>query len=66
VVDLGELERVETDVAEGFARVELAWGHHRLEAAKRAGLASVPVEVVAGLTDEEMASWALMENGAPA
>jgi len=42
--------------------IQLAWGHHRLEAAKRAGVIRVPVEVVAGLSDEEMASWALMEN----
>jgi ParB/RepB/Spo0J family partition protein len=59
---LGDGSYLQSDVGEGFVKVQLAWGHHRLEAARRVGLKFVPVEVVAGLTDEEMASHALMEN----
>jgi len=29
--------------------IQLAWGHHRLEAAKRTRVTRVPMEVVAGL-----------------
>jgi len=62
---ISEAEHLENIVLELQAErvvVELAWGHHRLEAAKQADIDSVPVELVGGLTDEQMASWALMEN----
>jgi len=56
------LEDIRMDLDCGNALVQLAWGHHRLEAATAAGIAEVPVELVGGLSDEQMASWALMEN----
>jgi ParB/RepB/Spo0J family partition protein len=40
---------------------ELAYGHQRLEAARRAGLTTLPVEVK-DLSDEEMVEYALTEN----
>lgn len=40
---------------------ELAYGHQRLEAAQRANLATLPLEVKE-LTDEEMLEYALSEN----
>jgi len=62
---IGEETRLENicfDLDDGSALIQLAWGHHRLEAAKAAGIEEVPVELVGGLSDEQMASWALMEN----
>ena len=56
------LENICMDLDDGSALIQLAWGHHRLEAASAAGIEEVPVELVGGLTDEQMASWALMEN----
>jgi len=56
------LENICMDLDDGSALIQLAWGHHRLEAATAAGIEEVPVELVGGLTDEQMASWALMEN----
>ena len=56
------LEDIRTDLDCGNALIQLAWGHHRLEAATAAGIEEVPVELVGGLSDEQMASWALMEN----
>lgn len=40
---------------------ELAYGHQRLEAARRVGLETLPIEV-RELTDEEMLEYALSEN----
>jgi len=56
------LEDIRMDLDCGNALIQLAWGHHRLEAATAAGIEEVPVELVGGLSDEQMASWALMEN----
>lgn len=42
-------------------RVQLAYGHRRREAAKRAGLAAIPV-LIADLLDEDMQVLALNEN----
>ena len=56
------LENICFDLDDGSALIQLAWGHHRLEAATAAGIEEVPVELVGGLSDEQMASWALMEN----
>ena len=62
MVAIGDGSHLQGDVVERFVEVQIAWGHHRLEAARLAGLKFVSVEVVAALSDEEMASWALMEN----
>jgi ParB-like chromosome segregation protein Spo0J len=43
-------------------RYELAFGHHRLEAAKRCGLKKVPV-IVRDLSDEDMLRFMGRENG---
>jgi ParB family chromosome partitioning protein len=42
-------------------KLQLVFGHRRLEAARRAGLTTVPVQVVA-YTDEQMEQSALREN----
>jgi ParB-like nuclease domain len=42
-------------------RYELAFGHHRLEAAKRAGLKHIMAEILP-LTDDEMARRMIVEN----
>ena len=41
---------------------EMAFGHHRLEAAKKAGLARIPL-IVMSLTDEQMLQYMGRENG---
>jgi len=43
-------------------RYEMAFGHHRLEAAKAVGLTSIPV-IVRDLSDEEMLKFMGRENG---
>lgn len=62
ISDEEHLQDIQMDLDCGNALIQLAWGHHRLEAATAAGIEDVPVELVGGLTDEQMASWALMEN----
>jgi ParB family chromosome partitioning protein len=46
----------------GGARLELLAGERRLEAARRAGLATVPVRVLSGLSDAEAREVAVVEN----
>jgi len=43
-------------------RVELAFGHHRIEAARRSGLSSVPV-ILGALSDQDMIKFMGRENG---
>ena len=43
-------------------RVELAFGHHRLEAARRCGLVKLPV-IIKDLTDQQMLQYMGRENG---
>jgi ParB-like chromosome segregation protein Spo0J len=43
-------------------RVELAFGHHRLEAARRCGLTKLPV-IIKDLTDQQMLQYMGRENG---
>jgi len=62
VLDETQEVRAMQALATGTYRVQIAWGHHRLEAARRAGVLDVRVEIVPGLDDEKMAAWALMEN----
>jgi ParB/RepB/Spo0J family partition protein len=42
-------------------RVQLAFGHHRIEAARRAGLTTIPI-IIRDLTDEEMLKFLGREN----
>jgi ParB family chromosome partitioning protein len=46
----------------GGPRLELLAGERRLEAARRAGLATVPVRVLSGLSDAEAREVAVVEN----
>jgi ParB family chromosome partitioning protein len=57
---IGHLE-VRPDPDDPQGRVQLVFGHRRLLAAKRAGLATIPVAVV-DRTDDEMRTIALIEN----
>ena len=43
-------------------RVQIAFGHHRIEAARRMGLASVPI-IMRDLDDESMLKFMGRENG---
>jgi len=41
----------------------IIWGHGRLEAAQKAGLDTVPVEVLTGLKDEDKQALRIADNG---
>lgn len=48
-------------LADGLWKYELAFGHHRLEAARRSGLSTVPL-IVEDLTDKQMLQYMGREN----
>lgn len=56
------LVREVADPKSGAPRLELLAGERRLEAARLAGLGTVPVRVLAGLSDAEAREVALVEN----
>ncbi len=60
IKDVGLWEGIIARPAAG--RFQLAFGHHRLEAARAAGLTEVPV-IVRDLTDEQMLQFMGRENG---
>jgi len=60
IEDVGMWESIIAREIDG--QYEMAFGHHRLEAAKRAGLKKVPV-IVKALTDKQMLQYMGRENG---